>query len=153
MTAYGLLVAGFHYPGIASDEFDDWYDTEHIPERLGVKGFINAQRWVAPDGSKAVRLTNGAADEVRSRIVRTNPDEEFIATDKPVMTSLFGVWSKKSGYAKLTPAGATWTMDRLVWQDASVTSLARAKDAKRPVPTASGTSSWSRKAKRPLTNV
>ena len=54
---YGLLVAGFHYPNIAADEFDDWYDTEHIPERMGVKGFLNAQRWVAPDGSKTALAT------------------------------------------------------------------------------------------------
>jgi hypothetical protein len=57
MPRYGLLVAGFHYPNIAPDEFDDWYDTEHIPERLSVKGFINAQRWVATDGAKTALAT------------------------------------------------------------------------------------------------
>lgn len=57
MTQYGLLVAGFHYPNIAEDEFNDWYDTEHIPERLAVKGFINADRWVAADGAKTALAT------------------------------------------------------------------------------------------------
>ena len=46
---YGLLVAGFNYAKAASDEFNDWYDTEHVPERLHVPGFINAQRWVGAD--------------------------------------------------------------------------------------------------------
>ncbi|HEX2825980.1 MAG TPA: hypothetical protein VHP37_06515 [Burkholderiales bacterium] len=55
--SHGLLVAGFHYPNIAEDEFDDWYDTEHIPERLSVKGFINAERWVAADGAKTALAT------------------------------------------------------------------------------------------------
>lgn len=57
MTQYGLLVAGFHYPNIAEDEFNDWYDTEHVPERLAVKGFINAERWVAADGAKTALAT------------------------------------------------------------------------------------------------
>jgi len=57
VPSYGLLVAGFHYPNIAEDEFDDWYDTEHIPERLSVKGFLNAERWVAADGAKTALAT------------------------------------------------------------------------------------------------
>lgn len=57
MPRYGLLVAGFHYPDIEPDEFDDWYDTEHIPERMAVKGFINAQRWIATDGARTALAT------------------------------------------------------------------------------------------------
>ena len=48
----GLLVAGFNFAGAAEDEFNDWYDTEHIPERRRVKGFINAERWLGADDSK-----------------------------------------------------------------------------------------------------
>ena len=40
--ALGLLGGGFDYSAVALDEFNDWYDTEHIPERLRIKGFINA---------------------------------------------------------------------------------------------------------------
>ena len=46
---YGLLVAGFNYSNAAEDEFNDWYDTEHIPERERTRGFINAQRWLGAD--------------------------------------------------------------------------------------------------------
>ncbi len=45
----GLLVAGFNFSPVAADEFNAWYDTEHVPERLRVKGFINAQRWLGAD--------------------------------------------------------------------------------------------------------
>jgi hypothetical protein len=45
----GLLVAGFNFSGAAEDEFNDWYDTEHIPERLRIKGFVNAERWLGAD--------------------------------------------------------------------------------------------------------
>ena len=47
-----LLGGGFDYAGAAQDEFDDWYDTEHIPERLRIKGFINAVRWIGAANPK-----------------------------------------------------------------------------------------------------
>jgi len=28
------------------DEFHDWYDLEHVPERLRIPGFLNAERWI-----------------------------------------------------------------------------------------------------------
>jgi hypothetical protein len=49
---YGLLVAGFNYSNAAEDEFNDWYDTEHVPERERTAGFINAQRWLGADDPK-----------------------------------------------------------------------------------------------------
>lgn len=39
------------FANVAKDEFDAWLDTEHFPERLRVPGFLNAERWVAHDGS------------------------------------------------------------------------------------------------------
>ncbi len=81
---------------------------------------------LAPDGSRAKRLTDGAAEQVRHRYLRLNPDEEWIDTDKPAYLSLFGVWSKKSGYARLR-FGAN--AERLIWLDKGVARLAKAKDA------------------------
>ena len=48
----GLLVAGFDFSPAAEDEFNDWYDTEHIPERQRVKGFLNCERWVGAENPK-----------------------------------------------------------------------------------------------------
>ena len=42
----GLLVAGFDYSAANGEEFNDWYDTEHIPERDRVQGFVNCERWI-----------------------------------------------------------------------------------------------------------
>jgi predicted nucleotidyltransferase len=36
-------------PGL-EEEFNDWYDTEHIPQRCGLPGFLNARRWVCLEG-------------------------------------------------------------------------------------------------------
>jgi len=44
--AKGILIAAMDFSDVAADEFHDWYDTEHIPERLAVPGFLNAQRWI-----------------------------------------------------------------------------------------------------------
>jgi hypothetical protein len=35
----GLLVAAFDFSTAHADEFHDWYDLEHIPERMAVAGF------------------------------------------------------------------------------------------------------------------
>jgi hypothetical protein len=47
--ANGLLIAGFNCRGVARDEFNDWYDTEHVPERSRVPGFLNCQRWIGAE--------------------------------------------------------------------------------------------------------
>lgn len=44
--AKGLLLAAFDFSTAHEDEFHDWYDQEHLPERLRVPGFINAERWI-----------------------------------------------------------------------------------------------------------
>lgn len=43
--AKGLLFMAFDFSAAHADEFHDWYDLEHVPERLRVPGFINAERW------------------------------------------------------------------------------------------------------------
>ena len=44
--AKGLLLAAIDFRNVAQDEFHDWYDTEHLPERERVAGFLSAQRWI-----------------------------------------------------------------------------------------------------------
>jgi len=91
---------------------------------------------VAADGSGASRLTDGGAEQIRHRYVKTNPDEETIDLDKPIAVSLFGTWTKRSGYAWLNAATATTpagskdpALQGRVWLDKSVTALGKAKDA------------------------
>ena len=85
---------------------------------------------VAPDGSRAVRLTDGAADQVRHRYEKLDPEEEWIDTSKPILLNLFGIWSKKSGFARLRPgASGGLTEEHLVLLDKSLDHLAKAKDA------------------------
>ena len=47
--AKGQLIAAFDFSNVAEDEFNDWYDLEHIPERQRVPGFLTCQRWIGAD--------------------------------------------------------------------------------------------------------
>ena len=47
--ANGILIAALDFSQVAADEFDDWYDTEHILERRRVPGFLTAERWIGAD--------------------------------------------------------------------------------------------------------
>ena len=53
----GLLFACFDFTPAHEDEFHDWYDLEHIPERLRVPGFLNAERWIADENPKIAVAT------------------------------------------------------------------------------------------------
>ena len=50
--ATGILVPVVDFTDIAEDEFNDWYDFEHIPERLRVPGFLACERWIGADNGK-----------------------------------------------------------------------------------------------------
>ena len=45
----GLLVAAFDFSTAHADEFNDWYDLEHIPERRAVPGFGACERWISEE--------------------------------------------------------------------------------------------------------
>jgi hypothetical protein len=44
--SFGLIVARMDPPPELEEEFNDWYDSEHIAERLRVPGFLSARRLV-----------------------------------------------------------------------------------------------------------
>src|SRR4029450_2653304 len=45
----GLLLATMEPPANIEEEFQDWYDTEHFPERQTCAGFETARRFVCVD--------------------------------------------------------------------------------------------------------
>jgi dipeptidyl aminopeptidase/acylaminoacyl peptidase len=96
-----------------------------------------------PDGAKPRKLTDGAADEVRHRYVRTSgrgggrggrgggggEDAEGIDLAKPVYLSLEGRWTKKTGYARLVVSNETGKVEREILIDKGVRGLEKAKNA------------------------
>jgi hypothetical protein len=47
MTGRGLLLTMTEPLAAMDEEFNAWYDSEHVPERLSIRGFRSARRWVA----------------------------------------------------------------------------------------------------------
>ena len=41
----GLLLTMTEPPAAMDEEFNAWYDTEHMAERLAIPGFLSARRW------------------------------------------------------------------------------------------------------------
>jgi hypothetical protein len=50
--AKGILIAAMNMAGAAEDEFHDWYDTEHLPERERLPGFLVCRRWLGAADQK-----------------------------------------------------------------------------------------------------
>jgi dipeptidyl aminopeptidase/acylaminoacyl peptidase len=93
---------------------------------------------IFPDGAKPKRLTDGSAEEVRHRYLRTTPgaagggrggrrggSAEPIDLAKPIYLSLEGRWTRKTGFATLEN-GKT---ERAIFVDKGVSGLEKAKDA------------------------
>jgi len=48
--AKGLLLVTMEPPADMQEEFNDWYDTEHFPQRCGLPGFESGSRWACLEG-------------------------------------------------------------------------------------------------------
>ena len=83
--AKGLLIAAFDFANAHTDEFHDWYDLEHIPERQAVAGFGACERWIGDEEPTASIATYDldTVDVLRSEAYRA------IAYDN------LTVWSKR----------------------------------------------------------
>ena len=80
----GLLGGGFDYSAVADDEFNDWYDTEHIPERLRIGGFINAVRWVGDNPRISLAIY-----DLENLDVLQKPEYRVVSPEN------FSPWSKR----------------------------------------------------------
>ena len=77
-------------------------------------------RWdvwaVRPDGSGGSRLTQGAEDEVRYRVIRIDREADAFDADEPLYYSTYGEWTKEAGFAR---AGIGDAPEQLIWDDMS----------------------------------
>ncbi|MSO76263.1 MAG: hypothetical protein EXQ87_05040 [Alphaproteobacteria bacterium] len=76
--AKGILIAAMDFSTVAEDEFHDWYDLEHVPERLRVPGFNNAERWIGIQNPKV----SVATYDLDSLGVLKSPPYLAVAHDK-----------------------------------------------------------------------
>ena len=83
--AKGILLVGFDYTNAHADEFHDWYDTEHVPERQHVPGFGLCERWISVANPKQAVATY----DLESLSVLDSPAYRAIAFEN------LSVWSKR----------------------------------------------------------
>ena len=86
--------------------------------------------WLQPfDGSPATNLTGGYGDEgdIRLRYVRTDPDEETIDLDAPLLLEAYGEWTKKEGFFELERG----ELEQLTWEDRRFDTPTKAEGADR----------------------
>jgi hypothetical protein len=81
----GLLGGGFDFSGANEEEFNEWYDTEHVPERLRIPGFINAVRWISVDDPKL----SLAIYDLESLDVLRKPEYRAVSPEN------FSPWAKR----------------------------------------------------------
>lgn len=48
--AAGVLLVLMEPPASMEEEYNDWYDTEHLPQRRSLPGFLGGSRWVCQHG-------------------------------------------------------------------------------------------------------
>ena len=81
----GLLLGCFDFTGAHEDEFHDWYDLEHLPERRRVPGFGLCERWInASNPKQAV-----ASYDLENHAVLDSAPHRAIAFDN------LSPWSKR----------------------------------------------------------
>ena len=83
--AKGILIAAMNYAPTAEDEFHDWYDLEHVPERERVPGFLLCRRWIGVEGGK-ISLATYDLDTVE---VMDSPAYRAIGGEN------LSIWSKR----------------------------------------------------------
>ena len=83
--AKGVLIAAMDFSNVAEDEFNDWYDTEHVPERQRVPGFLVCQRWISAENPRQ----SVATYDLESHAVLRSPAYQAIGGEN------LSPWSKR----------------------------------------------------------
>lgn len=83
--AKGVLAVVFDFSKAQADEFHDWYDLEHIPERQRVPGFGLCERWIDISNPKVAVATY----DLDSHSVLDSPAYQAIGGNN------LSVWSKR----------------------------------------------------------
>lgn len=124
--------------GTSFVDTEDDHNVEKPPTRsLGWtsdgKSLVISDKWdlwkVAADGTGGLNLTgNGKKDGIRyQNLIQFDPDLKGFDLSKLALVSMYGEWTKKSGFARLEPSAGT--VVSLVWEDAQVGPPSKAKNA------------------------
>lgn len=102
----GLLLATMEPPPAIEEEFQDWYDTEHFPERRDCQGFLTAGRYICLDGwPKYLALYDLADTQVlRGEAYAAIAVRKYSAWTHRIMAKVWGQY--RADAAQVYPGGA-----------------------------------------------
>lgn len=83
----GALIVALDFTACQEDEFHDWYDLEHLPERQRIPGFGTCERWINVANPKI----GVATYDLDSADILSGPAYKAISGDN------LSVWSKRLG--------------------------------------------------------
>ncbi|MFC1545332.1 S9 family peptidase [Gemmatimonadota bacterium] len=81
---------------------------------------------VRSDGSRYLQLTTGSEESIRHRYQQLDREEEFIDLSQPMYLTLYGEWTKKSGFGL---KNRQRPVEQLLYLDMNVQRLVKARDA------------------------
>ena len=55
--AKGAMIAAMDFTHVDAGEFNAWLDTEHLPERARIPGYLTMQRWIGADNPRLSVVT------------------------------------------------------------------------------------------------
>lgn len=110
----GFLMAMMEPPSAIEDEFNDWYDTEHQPNRAAIPGFASARRFVCISGwpKYAAFYDLDEADVLETDTYRAATWEHFSPWSKRILAQVRGLY-RASGDQIYPGTALTGTMGRL----------------------------------------
>jgi hypothetical protein len=83
----GALIVALDFNACDEAEFNDWYDTEHLPERARIKGFGVCERWISIANPKI----GVATYDLESADLLSGPEYKAVSGDN------LSPWSKRLG--------------------------------------------------------
>jgi hypothetical protein len=116
----GLLLAMMEPPPTMEEEFQDWYDTEHFPERATCEGFLTAHRFICIDGWPKYLALYDLADTnvLRGPAYATIAGQRYSPWTHRIMPRMWGQYradgAQVSGEALFGDAGAASRV--LIWR-------------------------------------
>jgi len=93
MKNKGFLMVTMTPPPEMEEEFNDWYDTEHVPERIALEGFETARRYVCVNGfPRYMAAYDLASPEVLDGGYQQISGDRFSPWTKRILRKTRGLW-------------------------------------------------------------
>lgn len=90
--AKGLITVWLHVPPAREEEFNDWYNLEHVPQVVGLPGFVRGRRYRVENANPKYLAWYDTVDET----IEPGPDfQRIVANPTPWSQRMRGFWEHR----------------------------------------------------------